>query len=158
MKQSGTESVWDYPRPPRLEAFDGIVKVISKGIIIAESSQSYRILETSHPPVFYIPKEDIEMKYLKQIDKTTYCEYKGDASYWNLVINGEVIPEAAWSYESPVPAYGAITGYLAFYAEKVDACYVNDEKVQPQEGGYYGGWVTSKIEGPFKGKKGTENW
>lgn len=158
MTEKSIESVWDYPRPPRLEAFKGVVQVIERGMTIAESTNSFRVLETSHPPVYYIPKEDIAMTYLEKTDKTTYCEYKGKATYWNLNIDGTVIQEAAWSYELPAPIYGAITGYLAFYAEKVDACYVDDEKVIPQEGSFYGGWITSQIKGPFKGAQGTEGW
>ncbi|MDW7672483.1 MAG: DUF427 domain-containing protein [Bacillota bacterium] len=158
MTTKSIESVWDYPRPPRLEAFKGVVKVIGGGMTIAESTNSFRVLETSHPPVYYIPKEDIAMTYLEKTSKTSYCEYKGKATYWNLKINCTVIHEAAWSYELPVPVYRAITGYLAFYAEKVDACYVDDEKVKPQDGNFYGGWITSHIKGPFKGAPGTEGW
>lgn len=158
MTEKQTESVWDYPRPPRLEAFKGTVKVIARGITIAESTGSYRMLETSHPPVYYIPMEDIASENLKRTDKSSVCEFKGKATYWNLVIEDKVIENAAWSYENPVPVYGAIAGYLAFYAEKVDACYVNGEQVKPQEGNFYGGWITSDVRGPFKGAKGTEGW
>ncbi len=158
MNEKKSESVWDYPRPPKLEAFKGTVKVIAKGITIAESSGSYRVLETSHPPVYYIPMEDIASEHLQKTNKSSVCEFKGKATYWNLVMDEEVIENAAWSYEDPVPVYGAIAGCLAFYAEKMDACYVNDEQVKPQEGNFYGGWITSDVTGPFKGGEGTEGW
>ncbi len=152
------ESVWDYPRPPRLEDFNGELKVVFSGITIAHSQNGYRVLETSHPPVYYIPKEDVKTEFLKENNRTSLCEFKGIATYWDLKVGERLISNAAWSYEKPTSEFLPIAGYLAFYAEKVDACYVDGEKVAPQEGNFYGGWITRHIRGPFKGAPGTKNW
>jgi len=152
------ESVWDYPRPPRLEKFSGELKVVFSGITIAHSKNAYQVLETSHPPVYYIPKEDIKTEFLRENNRTSLCEFKGIATYWDLKVGTQLIPNAAWSYEKPTPQFLPITGYLAFYSEKMDACYVNGEKVKPQSGNFYGGWITKNIQGPFKGAPGTKSW
>lgn len=152
------ESVWDYPRPPRLEKFPGELKVVFSGITIAHSWSGFRVLETSHPPVYYIPKEDIQNQYLEKNSRTSLCEFKGVATYWDIRMEDRIVPNAAWSYEKPVPDFLPITGHLAFYAEKMDACYVNGEMVKPQEGNFYGGWITKNIRGPFKGSTGTKHW
>lgn len=154
----GQESVWDYPRPPRLEKTSKRIKVVQQGIILAETSEAYRVLETSHPPAYYIPPKDIAMKYLQKNPRSTFCEFKGQASYYNIQLESLLITNAAWVYENPNKAYKAIRGYLCFYANKVDACYVDDEQVQAQEGDFYGGWITKDIVGPFKGGIGTSGW
>jgi uncharacterized protein (DUF427 family) len=154
----GQESVWDYPRPPRLEPVSETIKVVFNGVVIAESQRAYRVLETSHPPVYYIPRDDIEMQYLTSNPRRTSCEFKGQAAYWDLQVNGRKSSLAAWSYPKPNNAYAGIRDYLAFYASRVDEAYVGDEKVQAQEGDFYGGWITSKIVGPFKGGPGTRGW
>jgi uncharacterized protein (DUF427 family) len=152
------ESVWDYPRPPVVEPFPGHIQVEFNGKIIADTRRSYRMLETSHPPVYYLPKEDFLGGVLKANSNKSYCEYKGIARYFDIAANGKVTPHAAWTYHEPVDRYKVIAGYIAVYAHSVDACFVNGEKVQPQEGDFYGGWITSNIAGPFKGAPGTMGW
>lgn len=151
-----SESVWDYPRPPRVEPDGRRIRVLSSGRTVALTTRSSRVLETSHPPVFYIPPEDIDMTVLSIGERTTFCEYKGQATYWDLA-SGSHIDSVAWSYESPSPGFGAIKGWLAFYPSKLD-CFVGHEQARPQEGDFYGGWVTSEIRGPFKGGPGTFGW
>lgn len=154
----GQESVWDYPRPPRLEPVPETIKVVFNGVVIVESESAYRILETSHPPVYYIPQDDIQMQYLTSNSRRTFCEFKGQAVYWDLQVNGRESSLVAWSYPNPNNAYREIKDHLAFYASRVDEAYVADEKVWSQEGDFYGGWITSKVVGPFKGGPGTRGW
>ena len=154
----GQESVWDYPRPPRLEPTAKSIYIVFNGERIAETNRAIRILETSHPPVYYIPPDDIHMEYFSATSRSTFCEFKGAASYWTLKLNGRVVENVAWSYRQPAAGYEAIKNHLAFYPSKVDACYVNDELVQAQEGDFYGGWITKEIVGPFKGGAGTWGW
>jgi len=155
---SNQESVWDYPRPPRLEPVTERLRVIFNGVTIADTTRAYRVLETSHPPSYYIPPEDIKIEVLQAETRQTMCEFKGIANYWTVSVDGKTASHCAWSYETPNPAYAAIKGSLSFYAEPMDACYVGDEQVAPQEGNFYGGWITSKIVGPFKGGPGTWGW
>lgn len=155
----GQESVWDYPRPPLMEPTTKHLKVLFKGYTIAETNRAYRILETSHPPVYYFPPEDIQMNLLsKRIGQQSFCEFKGMANYWNVITDKGEAASIAWSYPNPNVKYTEIKDYLAFYASRVDACYVNEELVQTQEGDFYGGWITSNIVGPFKGGPGTWGW
>ena len=153
-----TESVWDYPRPPRIEATPRRIRVLFGGEVIADSTRAIRILETSHPPVYYIPRDDIRSQFLLPSERSSFCEFKGTASYWTLKVNDQIATDAAWSYEQPSHGYEALRGCLAFYASKVEACFVDEERVQPQAGSFYGGWVTSDIVGPFKGEPGTQGW
>ena len=153
-----TESVWDYPRPPRIESTSRRIRVQFGGEVIADSTRATRILETSHPPVYYIPRDDIRPGVLLPSARSSFCEFKGAASYWTLKVDDQVATDAAWSYEQPSRGYEALRGCLAFYATKVDACFVDEERVQPQAGSFYGGWVTSDIVGPFKGRPGTGGW
>jgi uncharacterized protein (DUF427 family) len=152
------ESVWDYPRPPRLEPTTKHVRVVFAGQVIADSARCYRVLETSHPPVYYIPREDIRADALLPAQGQSFCEFKGNASYWSLKVGDSVSPNAGWSYEAPTKAFAPIQGFIAFYATRVDECYVADERVQPQPGDFYGGWITSDIQGPFKGGIGSSGW
>ena len=152
------ESVWDYPRPPRLEKIDTELKVVFKGITIAETNSAYRVLETSHPPAYYFPPEDVRMEFLSKSAGSSYCEWKGRAKYFSVTIGGRTAENCAWYYPSPVKKYGPITNYIAFYPQMMDACFVNDEKVNPQDGSFYGGWITSNIVGPIKGAPGTLSW
>jgi uncharacterized protein (DUF427 family) len=154
----GQESVWDYPRPPRLEEVPQRLQVIFNGETVAETVKAYRVLETSSPPTYYIPPEDVVMHYLSPARLRTQCEWKGVAAYWDLTVNGRSSTEAAWSYPSPTPAFVSIRDYISFYAGRVEACYVGDERVQAQAGDFYGGWITSSIVGPFKGAPGTLHW
>jgi len=152
------ESVWDYPRPPRVEQSSRQLRVVFSDTNVADSERAMRVLETSHPPVYYIPPEDVQRQFLSQSGHTSYCEFKGRATYYDLKVGGRVAGDAAWSYHKPARGYEAIKDHLAFYPSRVDACYVDDERVQAQEGDFYGGWITSDIEGPFKGGPGTRGW
>ena len=156
--KAGQESVWDYPHPPRLEAVTQHVRVIFNDVVMADTNQALRILETSHPPVYYLPPEDVRMEYLKQNQHQSFCEFKGMAGYYDLEIEGQRVANAAWFYPNPVPQYAGLRDYLAFYPSKMDACYVGDALVRAQEGDFYGGWITDKIVGPFKGGAGTWGW
>jgi uncharacterized protein (DUF427 family) len=147
------ESVWNYPRPPRVEPSSRRVRVMVGDEVIADSVRSVRVLETGHPPVWYIPPDDVRMELLDSSTTSTLCEWKGAASYWTLRAADRTVEDVAWSYEEPIPAFDALRGYLAFYPSRVDACYVDDEQVTPEPAGYYGGWITSEIIGPF-GKRG----
>jgi uncharacterized protein (DUF427 family) len=158
--KSGQESVWDYPRPPRFELCHKQIRIISSGLILADSVRAFRVLETSHPPSYYIPPEDVNLEFLEQNSASSYCEFKGEAAYYDLK-NGA--KNVAWFYPNPTKAYAAIAAYLAFYPSRVklqtgDGCFVNDEQVTPQAGNFYGGWITSDIVGPFKGEAGTQSW
>lgn len=154
----GQESVWDYPRPPLLEVFSGHIEVIFNDVTIADTRSAMRVLETSHPPVYYIPPEDINHEYIIQCSGTSFCEWKGQAHYYTVVVGQERADKAAWYYPHPTPGFAAIKSFVAFYPGVMDACFVNGEKAQPQPGGFYGGWVTSNIVGPFKGTPGIEYW
>ncbi|ABD08715.1 Protein of unknown function DUF427 [Rhodopseudomonas palustris HaA2] len=155
---NGQESVWDYPRPPRLEPVSARLRVIFNGETIADSISGFRVLETSHPPVYYIPQTDIRMDLMRKASGSSWCEFKGEARYWSIEAGDRRSDNAAWSYPSPSPAFAPIADHLAFYASRVDACFVSDERVQPQQGDFYGGWITSLVVGPFKGGAGTRGW
>jgi uncharacterized protein (DUF427 family) len=154
------ESVWDYPRPPRLEASSRLLRIVHAGVLIAETARSLRILETSHPPVYYIPPADLAANVMQRSARRgSYCEFKGTATYWSLELPGVgTIADVAWSYERPSTDYAALAGYLAFYASRVDECTVDGERVLAQPGDFYGGWITSHVKGPFKGAPGTLGW
>lgn len=151
-----SESVWDYPRPPRIDPDHRSLQVHHDGLVLAESSRTVRVLETSHPPVFYIPPEDIDMTSLSRGRRTTFCEFKGEATYWDLAVAPRV-DSVGWSYERPSAGFEEIGHWIAFYPSKVE-CYVDGERVRSQEGDFYGGWITSEIQGPFKGGPGTWGW
>jgi uncharacterized protein (DUF427 family) len=155
---AGQESVWDYPRPPRLEKVSERLRVIFHGKTIADTVAGYRVLETSHPPVYYILPQDLAQQYLRPVPGSSWCEFKGHAKYWSLDVGGMHAENTAWSYPAPSQAFTDIAGCLAFYASRVDECWVGEERVQPQEGDFYGGWITSRIVGPFKGGAGTRGW
>jgi uncharacterized protein (DUF427 family) len=155
----GQESVWDYPRPPRLERTDVHLRVELGGRVIAETRRGFRILETSHPPTYYFPPEDVDASVLVPNDaRETNCEWKGRARYFDLVVDGRRIERAAWAYPDPSEGSEAIRDHAAFYAGRVDACFVDDERVTPQPGDFYGGWITSRVVGPFKGGPGSMGW
>ncbi len=153
-----TESVWDYPRPPRVEASERHVRVVVDGILVADTRRAFRVLETSHPPGWYIPAADVRMDLLRPTDRHTVCEYKGAASYYTISAGGRDRVDAAWTYPQPVPGYQAIADHVAFYPGRVDEAWVDDERVMPQAGDFYGGWITSDVVGPFKGDPGTRGW
>ncbi len=154
----GQESVWDYPRPPRVEAVSDRVLVEFGGLILAESLRAFRVLETSSPPVYYLPPDDVRMDRLERMEGCSLCEWKGWAQYWAVCVGNRFDERAAWSYPEPDRGYEAIKDCLAFYPGKMDACYVGDRRVTPQPGPYYGGWITPDVVGPFKGEVGTEDW
>lgn len=156
--EPGQESVWDYPRPPRSEPSTRRIQVIFNEITLADSTQAYRVLETSHPPVYYIPPQDIQMEYLTVTRQQTFCEWKGVARYYTLTVGEREAPNSAWCYPNPTPNFAALQDYIAFYPSRMDACYVDGERVQSQEGDFYGGWITRDIVGPFKGSSGTWGW
>jgi uncharacterized protein (DUF427 family) len=154
----GQESVWDYPRPPRIEETTRHVRVVFNGKVIADTRRARRVLETSHPPVYYIPAADVRMEYLTETGRRTWCEWKGQAGYYSLSVAGKQAKNAAWYYPNPAPGYEAIQDHVAFYPGKMDACYVDGERVQAQSGDFYGGWITRDVVGPFKGGPGTVGW
>jgi uncharacterized protein (DUF427 family) len=152
----GKESVWDYPRPPKLEPSDRLVVVEFQGKELARTNNAYRVLETSHPPGFYIPSEDVQMEFLSRAPGASMCEWKGMAIYWQIPSDPRNIP-VGWSYPDPFPAFEKIQGYPSFYPGRLE-CYVDGEKVIPQPGSFYGGWITNDVVGPFKGEPGTGTW
>jgi uncharacterized protein (DUF427 family) len=153
-----TESVWDYPRPPRVEPSDRRVRVVVDGVTVADSTRAVRVLETSHPPGWYLPPEDVRMDLLQATSRRTACEFKGDASYYRISAGPRDSDDAAWTYPAPLPGYESIAGYVAFYPGRVDEAWVDDERVLPQASDFYGGWITSEVVGPFKGGPGTRGW
>ena len=155
--EPGQESVWDYPRPPRLEASSKTVRVFLQAELIASSNRAYRVLETSHPPTWYLPPEDIKLEFFTRSAQSSFCEWKGAATYWSVKTLSSFAEDAAWSYESPNKKFFSIKGYLSFYANHYE-CYVDDERVVAQPGGLYGGWITRDVVGPFKGIPGSWGW
>jgi uncharacterized protein (DUF427 family) len=154
----GQESVWDYPRPPRLEEVDEKVKVVFGGVTLAYTTSAKRVLETSHPPVYYIPQQDIRMEYLEPSGGGSFCEWKGRASYYEVVTGERKESRAAWFYPDPTPPFADLRDHVAFYPSKMDGCWVGGKKVGAQQGDFYGGWITPDIVGPFKGGPGTWGW
>ncbi len=156
--KAGQESVWDYPRPPKLELTSKHLKIIFNGEVVAETNRALRVLETSHPPVYYFPPEDVRMDFLTRASGSSFCEWKGSAGYYDLRVGDKSVANAGWFYANPTKAFAAIENYIAFYPSKMDACYLNDEPVESQAGDFYGGWITKEIVGPFKGGAGTWGW
>lgn len=153
------ESVWDYPRPPRIEWVDWWIRVVHRGVTIADGNGAYRILETSQPPAYYIAPDAINMAYLVDDPGQSFCEWKGMAAYATVVVEGaQPLARAAWTYRSPTPGYAQVADHWAFYPQLLDECWVDDEQVNPNEGQFYGGWITSNVTGPFKGAPGTAHW
>ncbi|MEV6925073.1 DUF427 domain-containing protein [Dactylosporangium sp. NPDC051485] len=155
--QRPLESVWDYPRPPRVEPTPRHIVVRHAGRTVADSRRAVRVLETSNPPVYYIPRDDVAAR-LEPSRTSTVCEFKGVAGYWDLHVGDSVIHDAAWEYPAPSAGYEVLRGRLAFYPGRVDECTVDGERVVPQLGDFYGGWVTAEITGPIKGGPGTQDW
>jgi len=153
----GHESVWDYPRPPALRPDSREVVVVWDGHPVARTTNAIRLLETSHPPTWYLPLADIDASLLAPAGGGSTCEWKGPATYWSLVRPGARLDRVAWSYPRPLPGAAAIAGHLAFYAHHLQAT-VDGMLVRPQDGGFYGGWITPDLAGPFKGGPGTMGW
>lgn len=154
----GQESVWDFPRPPRLERVSERLRVVFEGEVIADTLEGWRVLETSHPPSYYIPPGDIRPESLVRAAGSSFCEWKGSADYLDVVGATGRAPRAAWRYPRPSAPFAAIADHVAFYVASMDACLVGEERATPQPGGFYGGWVTSRVVGPFKGEPGTLGW
>jgi uncharacterized protein (DUF427 family) len=156
--QPGQESVWDYPRPPRLEVCTKSIQIIFNHVAIANTNHSYRVLETSHPPVYYLPPESIQMQYLQRVPGQSFCEWKGVAHYYSITVGEKTLHKVAWYYPEPTETFFDLKNYVAFYAQPMDACLVDGEAVTPQPGGFYGGWITADVVGPFKGEPGSFGW
>lgn len=154
----GQESVWDFPRPPRLEPTAKRIRVEFAGCTIADTTGAFRVLETSNPPNYYLPPGDVLDGCLDRSLQSTYCEWKGMAHYYDVIVGDSVASNAAWGYFTPNRAFARIAGFVAFYPRLMDRCLVDDEVVEPQPGEFYGGWITSDLVGPFKGGPGTEGW
>ena len=146
------ERVRDYPRPPRLETCQDLVRVEALGEILVETQRSLRVLETFHPPTYYLPPEAMNQGLLVPAPgRPSFCEWKGVASYYDVVAGEQRINRAVWTYNHPSERFRELAGWFALYPGQMDGCWVNGERVIPQQGGFYGGWITSQVEGPFKG-------
>jgi len=154
----GQESAWDYPRPPRVEPSDERVEVWLGEVRIAASTRSLRVLETSHPPTYYLPVDDFEPGALLPTGGSSWCEFKGRATYFDVHGADAVAPRAAWTYPTPSPGFERIAGYVAVMPGAMERCTVDGEVVRAQEGGFYGGWITARVVGPFKGGPGSWGW
>lgn len=154
----GQESVWDYPRPPRLEPTRRHLVVWLADEIVADTRGGLRLLETSHPPTYYFPPQNVCLELLAPTTGFTWCEWKGMAVYFDLRAGGRVAARAAWCYPDPAPPYAALKDFIAFYPAAMDRCLVDGQPARPQAGGFYGGWITPDLAGPFKGERGSEGW
>lgn len=154
----GTESVWDYPRPPALVPCERRVRIELGGVTVVDSTRALRVLETSHPPTIYIPPGDIAAGCIQPAAGRSFCEWKGVAGYLEVIAGGRHEARAAWTYPEPVPAYAGLRDHVAFYPSRMDACWLGDERVRSQAGDFYGGWITAGLRGPFKGGPGTSGW
>ncbi len=154
----GQESVWAFPRPAVAQASDARIVIVHAGKVVADTRASIRTLETSHPPSYYIPPADIAPGILRRAAGGSFCEWKGTAVYWDVVIGDIVLPRVGWSYPTPSPAFAMLRDHVAFYAGPFDRCSVDGETVTPQPGDFYGGWITSRLAGPFKGVPGSHGW
>ena len=153
------ESVWDYPRPPRVEPVIERVRVVVAGVTVADTTRALRVLETSHPPTYYLPPQDVRRDLFAPGRRgASVCEWKGTAAYHTLVLPDRRVEDVAWSYPQPTAAFASIRDHLAFYPDRVDEAWVGDERATAQAGGFYGGWITSWVRGPFKGEPGTLGW
>ena len=141
----------DYPRPPALVACDQHIEVWVLGERLVDTRRSLRVLETFHPPTFYLPPEAVRWDLLEPAAGASFCEWKGVAAYFSVVLGDQRLERVAWSYANPTPAFAPLAGWLAVYPARMDGCWVDGELVQPQPGGFYGGWITSGVCGPFKG-------
>ena len=151
------ENVWDYPRPPRVEPVAERIQIAFNGRVVADTTEAKRVLETTHPPVYYLPREAFTCALVAETGGS-FCEWKGVASYWSLRDGDRIAQRCGWSYPEPTPAFAIIRDHLALYCRAMDWCTVDGERVTPQPGGFYGGWVTSNLKGPFKGGPGTMGW
>jgi uncharacterized protein (DUF427 family) len=153
----GQESVWDYPRPPMCVDDRREICVRVAGLLVARTTRAVRVLETASPPTIYVPPDDVNMQLLQQGSNGSICEWKGRATYWSVLADTRLLQNVAWSYEAPTTRFTKIAGYLSFYPAALD-CTIDGQEVRPQPGGFYGGWVTDEIVGPYKGEPGTAGW
>lgn len=151
----GQESVWDDPRPAIAWPSKSHIRIEHRGAVIADTRKALRVLETSHPPNWYVPPGHVDVALLRPSDRRSFCEWKGHAAYWHLEVGGELLRDVAWSYPDPTQPFACLRDHLAFYAGPLDLCSVDGERVRPQPGGFYGGWITSDLAGPFKGVPGS---
>ena len=159
VREAVPESVWDYPRPPRVEPSAKRVRVVLGGAVIADTTHAHRVLETSHPPVYYVPLEDVAPRALVTVGRRTFCEWKGEARYFDVIGgNGRRVGRGAWTYPDPTGGFAMIRNAVAFYPGLMDECTLDGELVEAQPGDFYGGWITREIVGPFKGGAGTSGW
>jgi uncharacterized protein (DUF427 family) len=150
--------VWDYPRPPLAVASTERVRVVHRGSVLADTTSAIRVLEESHAPTYYLPRADVDMDAFIPRGRRTVCEWKGVATHFAIEVAGHVVEDAAWTYEIPTARYRSIANHIAIYAQRVDECWVDDERVRAVEGDFYGGWITSRVVGPFKGGPNTSMW
>ena len=153
----GQESVWDYPRPPRVEPERRCIRVVGGDLVLARTTAALRLLETAGPPTFYLPRADVDVGRLSLSERSSHCEWKGVSSYWSLIHEDRRIRHGVWSYPLPFPPYTELRDYFGFHPAHFE-CYVDDERARPQAGGFYAGWITSELTGPFKGEPGSEDW
>ncbi len=152
------ENVWDYPRPPALVPCERRVRIELGGATIADSLVALRVLETSHPPTIYVPLSDVSEGALRPAAGRSFCEWKGDAHYYDVLGGDQLRERAAWGYAEPTARYADLRDHACFYPSRMDACYLGEERVLSQEGDFYGGWITAELQGPFKGGPGTLGW
>lgn len=155
---SNKESVWDYPRPPALEHAHKHVRIVADGGLLAESTRPILVKETSHPPVYFLPPEDVYEVWLRRTQKTSFCEWKGQATYYDVVVGSRVLEAVAFVYHEPTERFRDIAGWYSFYAGPMESVLVDGQLVMPQEGGFYSGWITGELVGPFKGAPGSQGW
>lgn len=155
---NGQESVWSYPRPAVAEPTDRHLTIVHAGVTIADTRRGVRTLETSHPPGYYFPPYDVSMPLLRRSAHRSFCEWKGEAIYYDVIAGGEILENVVWSYPEPNAVFDALRGFFAFYPRPFDGCFVDDERVVAQPGEFYGGWITSHVAGPFKGVPGSRFW
>lgn len=155
--RDGQESVWAYPRPAIAEPTAKHLRIVHRSVIVAETRRGIRTLETSHPPSYYFPRENVRAE-LRLTAQRSLCEWKGEAIYFDVIVAGEVLRSVGWSYPRPTAPFAALKDHIAFYPGAFDACFVDGERVTPQAGGFYGGWITSDLTGPFKGGPGSNFW
>jgi uncharacterized protein (DUF427 family) len=151
------ENVQSYPRPPALEPVPQRIMIRLGGALVLETDRALRVLETHHAPSYYLPPKDIHTT-LRPVQGSSYCEWKGVARYFDVIAGDKTSSRAAWCYDSPTARFAALAGYVAFYSGLMDEAWVGDLRVIPQPGSFYGGWVTSNLDGQIKGAPGTQHW
>lgn len=152
------ESVWDFPRPPILEEVDWRIRVVHAGTTVVDAPHAWRVLETSQAPAYYVAEDFVDLDLLAASARRSMCEWKGSATYADVAAGETRVVDACWTYRSPTPRFVPLRGHWAFYAQALDECWVDDERVDPNDGSFYGGWITANVTGPYKGAPGTLGW